>query len=111
MRDWKSIWMNTAVIKLNYFIDECVMEILDMGGVYIHLWSDSLKVKQSAMDQLGNISRNPVVAGHIAVMPDVVTKNPDQAYRLLLKYLNDNNLGFESERVLDSDRKSKKHIN
>ncbi|MHB1630647.1 MAG: RtcB family protein [Acidithiobacillus sp.] len=47
------------------------MEILNYGGVPIHLWANLENVEDQALQQLGNISRLPVVAGHIAVMPDV----------------------------------------
>lgn len=47
------------------------MEILNLGGRPIHLWAPSAGVEPQAMQQLGNISRLPVLAGHIAVMPDV----------------------------------------
>ncbi|MDA8378516.1 MAG: RtcB family protein [Planctomycetia bacterium] len=47
------------------------MEILNYGGVPIHLWADAGTVEPQALQQLGNISRLPVVADHIAVMPDV----------------------------------------
>ncbi len=47
------------------------MEILNHGGVPIHLWADVGAVEPQALQQLGNISRLPVVVDHIAVMPDV----------------------------------------
>lgn len=47
------------------------MEILNYGGVPIHLWADSATVEPKALQQLSNISRLPVMAGPIAVMPDV----------------------------------------
>jgi len=50
---------------------EKVMEILNYGGVPIHLWADSATVEPKALQQLSNISRLPVMAGPIAVMPDV----------------------------------------
>ena len=47
------------------------MEILNYGGVPIHLWADASAVETQALQQLSNISNLPVLAGHIAVMPDV----------------------------------------
>ena len=47
------------------------MEILNYGGVPIHLWTNAESVEAQALQQLGAISRLPVVADHIAVMPDV----------------------------------------
>ncbi len=47
------------------------MEILNYGGKPIHLWANPETVEAQALQQLGNISRLPVLAGHIAVMPDV----------------------------------------
>lgn len=47
------------------------MEILNYGGVPIHLWADASAVEPQALQQLGNISRLPVVVDHVAVMPDV----------------------------------------
>lgn len=46
------------------------MEIMNHGGVPIHLWADVSSVEPQALQQLGNISRLPVVVDHIAVMPD-----------------------------------------
>ncbi|WP_414039416.1 RtcB family protein [Acidithiobacillus sp. M4-SHS-6] len=47
------------------------MEIIERGGVPVYLWADLGQVESQAMQQLGNISRLPVVSGHVAVMPDV----------------------------------------
>ncbi|MGC9237822.1 MAG: RtcB family protein [Thiomonas sp.] len=47
------------------------MEILNYGGVPIHLWANVESVEAQALQQLGHISRLPIVAGHVAVMPDV----------------------------------------
>ncbi len=47
------------------------MQILEMGGTPIHLWADVTGVEPDALQQLGNISRLPVISRHIAVMPDV----------------------------------------
>ena len=37
----------------------------------IKMWTEGVPVEQDAMQQLRNIASLPVVAGHIAVMPDV----------------------------------------
>lgn len=37
----------------------------------IRMWTDGVPVEQDAMKQLRNIASLPVVAGHVAVMPDV----------------------------------------
>lgn len=47
------------------------MEILDMGGRPVHIWANPADVEPDALQQLGRISRLPVVGSHIAVMPDV----------------------------------------
>jgi len=37
----------------------------------VKMWSGDMEVEQAAMDQLRNISALPILAGHVAVMPDV----------------------------------------
>lgn len=37
----------------------------------VKMWTGDMEVEQAAMDQLRNISVLPILAGHIAVMPDV----------------------------------------
>lgn len=37
----------------------------------IRMWTEGLPVEQDAMKQLRNIAALPIVAGHVAVMPDV----------------------------------------
>jgi len=37
----------------------------------VRMWVGDMEVEQSALDQIYNISKLPVLAGHIAIMPDV----------------------------------------
>jgi tRNA-splicing ligase RtcB len=37
----------------------------------VKMWTGDMEVEQAAMDQLRNISVLPILAGHVAVMPDV----------------------------------------
>jgi tRNA-splicing ligase RtcB len=37
----------------------------------VKMWTGDMEVEQAAMDQLRNISTLPILAGHVAVMPDV----------------------------------------
>lgn len=37
----------------------------------VKFWTGDLEVDHGALNQLRNISKLPIVAGHIAVMPDV----------------------------------------
>ena len=37
----------------------------------VKMWTGDMEVEQAAMDQLRNISALPILAGHVAVMPDV----------------------------------------
>jgi tRNA-splicing ligase RtcB len=37
----------------------------------VKMWTGDMEVEQAAMDQLRNISGLPILAGHVAVMPDV----------------------------------------
>jgi tRNA-splicing ligase RtcB len=34
-------------------------------------WTGDMEVEQEALDQVRNISRLPILAGHVAIMPDV----------------------------------------
>ena len=43
--------------------------ILDKGGVPIHVFTDD--IDQGSIQQLGELSRLPIVRGRVAVMPDV----------------------------------------
>jgi tRNA-splicing ligase RtcB len=46
-----------------------IKQQLDAGGVPVKVWTDTLE--PSARRQLENVSRLPIVHGHIAAMPDV----------------------------------------
>ncbi len=37
----------------------------------VKMWTGNMEVEQAALDQITNISQLPVLAGHIAIMPDV----------------------------------------
>lgn len=37
----------------------------------VKFWTGEMEVEASALNQLRNISKLPVLAGHVAVMPDV----------------------------------------
>lgn len=37
----------------------------------VKMWTGNMPVEQSALDQIFNISQLPILAGHIAIMPDV----------------------------------------
>ena len=37
----------------------------------VKMWVGDMEVEQPALDQIFNISQLPVLAGHIAIMPDV----------------------------------------
>lgn len=46
-------------------------DLMTLFGGKVRLWTGSMPVEQAAIDQLKNISQLPILAGHIAVMPDV----------------------------------------
>lgn len=37
----------------------------------VRLWTGEMEVEQEALQQIRNISTLPILAGHIAIMPDV----------------------------------------
>lgn len=37
----------------------------------VKMWTGSMEVEQAALDQIRNISMLPILAGHVAIMPDV----------------------------------------
>lgn len=50
------------------------MQSNDLSSLFdgkVRLWTGSMPVEQAAIDQLKNIAQLPILAGHIAVMPDV----------------------------------------
>lgn len=47
------------------------MEILNMGGVDIHLWANSAHVEPQALEQIARMSRLPIIHERLAIMPDV----------------------------------------
>lgn len=46
-------------------------ELKDLFGDRVRFWTGSMSVEDAAVKQLHNISQLPILAGHIAVMPDV----------------------------------------
>jgi tRNA-splicing ligase RtcB len=46
-------------------------QLKDFFGDKVRLWTGSMSVEDAAVKQLHNISELPILAGHIAVMPDV----------------------------------------
>ncbi len=46
-------------------------DLSTLFGGKVRLWTGSMPVEQAAIDQLKNIAQLPILAGHIAVMPDV----------------------------------------
>jgi tRNA-splicing ligase RtcB len=46
-------------------------QLKDFFGDKVRLWTGSMSVEDAAVKQLQNISELPILAGHIAVMPDV----------------------------------------
>lgn len=46
-------------------------QLKDLFGDKVRLWTGSMSVEDAAVKQLHNISQLPILAGHIAVMPDV----------------------------------------
>ena len=46
-----------------------VRQVLDRGGVPVKVFTDD--VDEASLEQLGAVSRLPVVVGHVAAMPDV----------------------------------------
>ena len=43
--------------------------ILDIKNV--KMWTGDMEIEQAALDQIRNISALPILAGHMAIMPDV----------------------------------------
>ena len=50
---------------------EPAYELIQRGRVPIKAWTRGLGIEASALTQLGNVSRLPIVFHHVAVMPDV----------------------------------------
>jgi len=50
---------------------EPTYELIQRGRVPIKAWTRGLGIEPSALTQLGNLSRLPIVFHHVAVMPDV----------------------------------------
>ncbi len=45
----------------------------------VKLWTGDMEIEYAALNQLRNLSDLPILAGHIAVMPDVHMGSPDKS--------------------------------
>ena len=48
----------------------CYEEILVKGGAPLRMWTKNVHIEKTAIAQMTNVARLPIIHGHVAAMPD-----------------------------------------